>query len=249
MDLDLLHASLGCLWRCLWFVPATLLSADALLSKFTADVCNHIHTFLRHCTTIHIKYLKRNFSLWCVLKIRKFICYANLTWKCLFYSRPGVKLGRIPPDLRSGASRLRSTTSNNRSCTSQLTSGTFLLGSTTLRSLYLSFFSVCMMFCKKKCSRSRSFCQLHLSMLGVDRCCKVKRYLNATNPNRVPWMLENPWSAVRNPTSALCPSGSSFSPSKPRTCRDPPPIAELFNHCWEYVFTHRLVMSICVMPV
>ena len=32
-------------------------------------------------------------------------------------------------------------------------------------------------------------------------------------PNRVPWMLENPWSAVGNPTSALGPSGSSFGPS------------------------------------
>ena len=29
-----------------------------------------------------------------------------------------------------------------------------------------------MMFCKKKCSPSRSFCHLHLSLLGVDRCCK-----------------------------------------------------------------------------
>ena len=38
----------------------------------------------------------------------------------------------MPPDLRSGTSCLRSTTSNNRSCTSQLISGTFWLGSTTL---------------------------------------------------------------------------------------------------------------------
>jgi len=45
----------------------------------------------------------------------------------------GVKLGGgIPPDLRSGTCYLRSTTSNNRSCASQLRSGTFLLGSTTL---------------------------------------------------------------------------------------------------------------------
>ena len=33
---------------------------------------------------------------------------------------------------------LRSTNSNNRSCTSQLRSGTFLLGSTTLHCIYLS---------------------------------------------------------------------------------------------------------------
>ena len=31
------------------------------------------------------------------------------------------------------------------------------------------YFSLCMMFCKK-CCPSRSFC--HLSMLGVDRCCR-----------------------------------------------------------------------------
>jgi len=40
--------------------------------------------------------------------------------------------GGIPADLRSGTSYSRSTTSNNGSCTSQLRSGTFLLGSTTL---------------------------------------------------------------------------------------------------------------------
>ena len=45
----------------------------------------------------------------------------------------GVKLqGGIPADLRSGTSYSRSTTSNNGSCSSQLRSGTFLLGSTTL---------------------------------------------------------------------------------------------------------------------
>ena len=32
-------------------------------------------------------------------------------------------------------------------------------------------------------------------------------------PNIVPWMFENSWSAVGNPTSALGPSGSSFGPS------------------------------------
>jgi len=53
---------------------------------------------------------------------------------------PWVKMGGILPDLRSGISFLRSTISNNRSCTSQLRSGTFLLGSTTLHSLY--FFCV-----------------------------------------------------------------------------------------------------------
>jgi len=84
---------------------------------------------------------------------------------------PGVKLGRIPPDLRSGTCYLRSTTSNNRSCTPQSRSVTFLLGSTTLHSLYFSIF-----FCTHdvlyKRSPLRSFCHLHLSMLVVDRCCK-----------------------------------------------------------------------------
>ena len=52
----------------------------------------------------------------------------------------GVKLGRIPTDLRSGTSYLRSTTCSNRSCTPQLRSDTFLLGFITLHSLYLSIF-------------------------------------------------------------------------------------------------------------
>ena len=34
-----------------------------------------------------------------------------------------------------------------------------------------------------------------------------------TKPNRMPWMLENPWSAVRNTTCALGPLGSRFGPS------------------------------------
>jgi len=45
-------------------------------------------------------------------------------WHQSWYTR--VKLGGIPPpDLRSGTSCLRSTTSNNRYCTSQPRSGTF----------------------------------------------------------------------------------------------------------------------------
>ena len=75
----------------------------------------------------------------------------------------------IPPDLRFGTCCLRSTTSHNRSCTWQLRSGAFLLGSTTLHSLYLSIFLYACFV--KKCSTSRSFCHLHLSMLGVGRCC------------------------------------------------------------------------------
>ena len=71
-------------------------------------------------------------------------------------------VGGVPPDLRSGTSCSKSTTANNRSCTSQL-------GSTTLHSLSLVYFSLCVMFCKKMCGHSVI---LHLSTLGVDRCCK-----------------------------------------------------------------------------
>ena len=126
----------------------------------------------------------------------------------------GVKLGRIPPDLRSGTSYLRSTTSNNRSCTPLSRSVTFLLGSTTLHSLYFSIF-----FCTHdvlyKRSPLRSFCHLHLSMLVVDRCCKHqtlfkchKSQTECLECSKTPGR-----SAVGNPTSALGSSGSSFGPS------------------------------------
>jgi len=54
---------------------------------------------------------------------------------------PGVKL--VVGDPTGSQIRLfclRSTISNNKSCTSQLRSGTYLLGSTTLLSLYSSIF-------------------------------------------------------------------------------------------------------------
>jgi len=53
-----------------------------------------------------------------------------IPWTSPGHLFPGVKWRGIPPDLRSGT--LRSITSNNRSCTSQLRSGSFRLGSTTL---------------------------------------------------------------------------------------------------------------------
>ena len=76
---------------------------------------------------------------------------------CISSLDQGLNWGEgIPPDLRSDTSCLRSTTSNNRSCTTtQFRSGTFLLGSTTLHGLYLRIF-LCTMFWKK-CSLSRSF--------------------------------------------------------------------------------------------
>ena len=43
-------------------------------------------------------------------------------------------------------------------------------------------------------------------------------------------MLENPWSAVGNPTLCSLPFGLELRPFRPRAYRDPPPLAELFNH-------------------
>jgi len=54
----------------------------------------------------------------------------------------GVKLGGVPPDLRSGTSYLRSATSNNRSCTSQLRSGTFCWDQPLCTVYILVFFSM-----------------------------------------------------------------------------------------------------------
>jgi len=57
------------------------------------------------------------------------------------YIATRVKLeGGIPRDLRSGISCLRPKASNNRSCSSQLRSVTYLMRYTTLRSLYFSIF-------------------------------------------------------------------------------------------------------------
>jgi len=45
----------------------------------------------------------------------------------------GIKLGRIPPDLRSGTSYLRSTASNLGSATAKWRSSTLILGSTAIK--------------------------------------------------------------------------------------------------------------------
>jgi len=72
-------------------------------------------------------------------------------------------------------SQIRHLLLETHSSTSQLRSNTFLLGSNTLQSLYFSIFSVHDVL--KKCSPSRLFCHLHLSVLGVDRCCKRQTLL------------------------------------------------------------------------
>jgi len=63
-----------------------------------------------------------------------------------------------------------------------------------------------------KCSPSQLFCHLHLSMLGVDRCCKVKRYLNATKAKQSALNARKPQVGGREFHSALGTSGSSFDP-------------------------------------
>ena len=74
------------------------------------------------CTVTTLCSIKNNsFSFWSQLR----------PCECIVLCLPGFKLGRIPPDFRSGTPYLRST-SSNRSCTSQLRSGTFLPGSTSL---------------------------------------------------------------------------------------------------------------------
>ena len=111
----------------------------------------------------------------------------------------GVKLDRIPSDLRSGTSYLRSTTCSNRSCTPQLRSDTFLLtGFTTLYSLYLSIFLYEWCFVKKNVVLRG---HLHLSMLGVDRCCKHQTLFKCHKSQTE--CLE--CSAVGNPTLLLAP--------------------------------------------
>jgi len=128
---------------------------------------------------------------------------------------PGVKLRGNPTDLRSGTSCLRPATSNNRSCTSQLRSGTFLLGSTTLHSLYVSIFLHAWCFVKKKSSPSRSSCHLHLSTLGVDRWCKrqalLECHISQTEcPSRrsgTPPLLSRPFGLELRPFMGLAPIG------------------------------------------
>ena len=55
------------------------------------------------------------------------------TKSCALDPIPGVKLGRIPPDLRFGASYLRSTTSNLGSATAKWRSRALILGSAAIK--------------------------------------------------------------------------------------------------------------------
>ena len=83
------------------------------------------------------------------------------------------------------------------------------------------------MFCKKKCSPSRSFCHLHLSSLVWIDVARVQLYLN-TKQSAL---------NVRKPLEPhLCswPFGLVLRPFRPRAYRDPPTLAEQFNHCFSY---------------
>jgi len=50
-------------------------------------------------------------------------------------------------------------------------------------------------------------------MLGVDGCCKVKRYLNATEAKQSALNARQPQVGGQESTSPLGASGSSFDPS------------------------------------
>jgi len=133
----------------------------------------------------------------------------------------GVKLWRIPPDLRSGTSCLRSTTSNNRSCASQLRSGTFFLGSNHPAQFIFEYFSLCMMFCKK-CSHWRLFCHCVCPRLVWINAARLKHYLKAITVIKAKQSALN----ARKPLVGRREPHLCSLPFRPRAYRDPPPLAE-----------------------
>ena len=64
------------------------------------------------------------------------------------------------------------------------------------RSLYLSIFLYAIV---KKCSNSRSFCHLHLSVLGVDRCCKRQTLFKCQKAKQSAQNAQKPLVFVRKP--------------------------------------------------
>ena len=85
------------------------------------------------------------------------------------------------------------------------------------------YFSLCMMFCKK-CSPSRSFC--HLSMLGVDRCCRHQTLFKCHKSQTECLECSKTPGRGREPHLCSRPFGLYLRPFKPRAYRDPPPLAE-----------------------
>ena len=134
---------------------------------------------------------------------------------------------RVTSDLRSGTSCLRSTTSNNRSRTPQLRSGTFFAGiHRSAQFMFEYFFLYACCFVKNAVLRGHFV--VHLSMLGVVRCCKRQTLFKChkSQTECLKCMLENPWSAVREPHLCCQPFELELRPFKPRAYRDPPPLAE-----------------------
>ena len=79
------------------------------------------------------------------------------------------------------------------------------------------------MFCKNAVVY-RNFVILHLSMLGVDRCCKRQTLFKCHDKE----CLECLKTLVDSREHHLCsrPFGLELRPFKPRTCRDAAPLAE-----------------------
>jgi len=162
----------------------------------------------------------------------------NVVFVCntesIFFLRLDLR-GWAPPLLHittlttgSGTSFLRSTTSVDRSCNSQLKSGTFLLGFTTLHSAQLIFeyFSLCMMFCKKRCSSSRSFVICICPCLVWIDAVSVKHYLNAIKAKQSALSARKPLVGGRELHLCSRPFGLELRPFRPRAYMDSPPLVE-----------------------
>ena len=141
--------------------------------------------------------------------------YHRVCYVLCFICRQGLNWG-IPPDLRSGASCLRSTTSNNRSCTSQLRSGTFLAGFHHSAEFIFEYFSLGMMFCRENVILHGHF------VICICQCCQ----------RQTPFILSNAIEAKQSALNARKPLVGGREPHlcsrpfKPRACRDALPLVE-----------------------
>ena len=95
-------------------------------------------------------------------------------------------------------------------------------------SLYSSMF-LCARCLVRKCSPSRSFCHLHQSVLGVDRCCKRQTLFkwHKCHKSQTDCLECSKTPGRRSGTPPLCSwsFGFELQPFKPRTRRYPP-------SCW-----------------
>jgi len=113
------------------------------------------------------------------------------------------------------ASCLRSTTSNNRSCASQLGSGNFLLGSSTLHDLHLWIFLYAWCFVKNVALRGHFVICIYSCLVWID-VPNVKHYLNAIKAKQSVLNARNPWSAVGNPPLLVVPRNRAAAPQASR---------------------------------